>query len=701
VTTPTIAGTLALSGTGFDANRQDFDILKAAVAAAGLTATLDDPGATFTVFAPTDQAFLRLAQSLGYSGRSEQAALDTIVDTLTALAPDGNPIPLLTSVLTYHVVQGELIAGQVLGSTSITTLNGAAITPFGFRLGDLDPTAADPLLVTRGADIDASNGIIQTIDRVLLPTNLPEAVPSQPAQPTLAALLDATGNGFDTNAGDFDILEAAVGAAGLTGALANAAARLTVLAPTDAGFIRLAENFGFNGTSEQGAFDAIVAGLTAAAPDGNPIPLLTEILQYHILDGTFSLRQLRSAGEAQTLLGDPLDIRGLRVIDADPGNAARFVVDGTNIQASNGALQTIDNVLLPFNLPGTIADELANSGTGFDANATDFDILNAALSAAGLTAVLDDAAADYTLFAPTDAAFLSLARDLGFTGTGEQAAFTAISDALAGLAPGGNPIPLLTDILTYHVAAGALTRAEIAAERSITTLEGTAIEPFGFRLRDGDPGAPDAVILPVLADAEATNGIIQAVNRVLLPFDVPGVGPATPARPTIADIIDGTGTGFDTNRQDFDILKAALGAAGLTGALDDTAADLTLLAPTDAAFVSLARSLGYAGRSEAGAFDAIVDALTGLSPSGDPIPLLTDILTYHVLDQGSTRQQLAGEGTAGTLFGPDLTFDGLRVIDAEPDTNARIIAGRADAEAANGTLIAINTVLLPLDLAPV
>jgi uncharacterized surface protein with fasciclin (FAS1) repeats len=697
----TITGTLALSGTGFDTNRQDFDILRAAVDAAGLAGTLDDPAANFTVFAPTDQAFIRLAQSLGFAGTSEQGALDTILDTLTALDPGGNPIPLLTSVLTYHVVQGELTTAQVLGSNSITTLNGAAITPFGFRLGDLDPTAANPLLLARGADIDATNGIIQTIDRVLLPTNLPEAVPSQPAQPTLAALLDATGNGFDSNAGDFDILEAAVGAAGLTGALADATARLTVLAPTDAGFIRLAENFGYSGTSEQAAFDAIVAGLTAAAPDGNPIPTLTEILQYHILDGSFSTRQLRVDGEATTLQGDTLDFRGQRVIDADPGNVARFVLDGVNIQASNGALQTIDNVLLPFNLPGTIADELANSGTGFDTNATDFDMLNAALAAAGLTGVLDDAAADYTLFAPTDAAFTDLARQLGFTGTGEQAALTAITDALAGLSPGGDPIPLLTDILTYHVVNGALTRSEIAAERSITSLEGTAIEPFGFRLRDGDLGAADAVILPVRADAEATNGIIQAVNRVLLPIDVPGLGPATPARPTIADIIDGSGTGFDANRQDFDILKAALGAAGLNGALDDAAADLTLLAPTDAAFVSLARALGFAGGDEAGAFDAIVDALGGLSPGGDPIPLLTDILTYHVLDQGSTRQQLGAEGTAGTLFGADLAFNGLNVVDAEPDTNARILAGRLDVEADNGAVIAIGTVLLPSDLAPV
>ncbi|WP_376089414.1 fasciclin domain-containing protein [Roseomonas sp. CCTCC AB2023176] len=701
--TGTIASRLARSDRGFDDRQGDFDILNAALRATGLDAALADPAASLTLLAPTDAAFLSLARSLGFEGQDEAGAFDAIVAALTSLAPDGNPIPLLTDVLRYHVVPEPLTTAGIARTPELPTLlDGATVRPFAGALQDGDPDAADARL--QPLFLETGNGNIQAINEVLLPINLPGNSDGLPTPPSIAGIVAASGNGFDTNAADFDILLRAASDAGLVSALADPAADLTVFAPTDAAFVQLARTFGFTGTDEAGAYDAIVATLTGLAPDGNPIPLLTDVLTYHVVPERLDVRQLNAEDTITTLNGATLDVRGTTVVDAEPElRDARLVPGQTDVAASNGAVQAIDRVLLPFDLdlsgPGlgsSIADQLAASGSGFDTNRQDFDILNAALDAAGLTATLDNLSLDLTLFAPTDAAFLRLARDLGFRGRDEAGAFDAIVDGLTALSPDGNPVPLLTDILTYHVSGQSLTAAEIVAAPSVTTLSGEAITPFGRQLIDLDPTLPDARVIVGRADLQATNGVVQAIDRVLLPLDVPQAGPGTAPLPTLAGLLDASGDGFDRNGHDFDILNAALEAVGLDGALGDAAASLTLLAPTDAGFVRLAQRFGFGGEDEAGAFGAIVQALTSLG-GGDPNPVLTDILSYHVLDGTFSKQQLRAEGSVETLLGPDLVFRGNGIRDAEPGYAVRFDEG-GDVLAANGALQAIDNVLLPVNL---
>ncbi|MEO1293795.1 MAG: fasciclin domain-containing protein [Pseudomonadota bacterium] len=102
-----------------------------------------------------------------------------------------------------------------------------------------------------------------------------------------------------------------------------------------------------------------------------------------------------------------------------------------------------------------------------------FDILVQALTAADLVGAVADPTADLTVFAPTDDAFTQLAVDLGFTGdpADEDAVFGFIVSALTDLG-GGDPIPLLTDILLYHVAPGSQTAADLGAERADTCPDG-------------------------------------------------------------------------------------------------------------------------------------------------------------------------------------------------------------------------------------
>lgn len=344
----------------------------------------------------------------------------------------------------------------------------------------------------------------------------------------------------------------------------------------------------------------------------------------------------------------------------------------------------------------TIAETVAASGGIFDENTNDFDILLNALQTANLVGALDADDANLTVFAPTDAAFIALAQDFGFEGNDEAGAFDAIVAALTDLG-GGDPVPLLTDVLLYHVSPEARSLQEIQSLPTVNTLlSGATLTPNGNSLIDNEPDLLDPSFIPSLTDVDAGNGIIQGIDRVLIPLDIPGNEQPTP---TIAGIVAQSGSGFDSNSQDFDILLTALQTAGLVDALDDAAADLTVFAPTDAAFIALAQDLGFDGTDEAGAFDAIATALTELG-NGDPIPLLTDILLYHVSPGARNQEQLISDGTVTTLLADaSFTVEGNRLIDNEPDlTDPRFDATLTDIQAANGTIQGIDRVLIPLDI---
>jgi uncharacterized surface protein with fasciclin (FAS1) repeats len=155
---------LAASGgsVAFDRNPNDYDILVKAVIATGLD---DDLAAAqrITVFAPNDLAFKRLVRDLtGSWPASEEAAFNTI-------AGSGANIP---NILTYHVATKRLGVFGVLFSRSIQMLNGDDIGVRGITLVDDNDAFANPRLVVRALNIRASNGIIHTIDRVLLPATL-------------------------------------------------------------------------------------------------------------------------------------------------------------------------------------------------------------------------------------------------------------------------------------------------------------------------------------------------------------------------------------------------------------------------------------------------------------------------------------------------------------------------------------------------
>jgi len=125
-----------------------FTTLVAAVQAAGLVETLSGEG-PFTVFAPTDDAFAAALESLGIT------AEELLADTET-----------LTSILTYHVIAGEVDAATAISLDGQTaeTVNGAEIS---ISVVDGNVMINDATVIS--PDVMASNGLIHAIDTVLLP----------------------------------------------------------------------------------------------------------------------------------------------------------------------------------------------------------------------------------------------------------------------------------------------------------------------------------------------------------------------------------------------------------------------------------------------------------------------------------------------------------------------------------------------------
>ncbi|MEL7469309.1 MAG: fasciclin domain-containing protein [Pseudomonadota bacterium] len=506
---PTIVDiVLDASGTeGLDTNGGDFDILREALIATDLVDVLADPSAEFTVFAPTDAAFIQLARDLGVdvADGDEGAALNGILAALEGLAGSAEgALDLLAQVLLYHVAPGGRSLAEIQADGTITTAQGGTIDVSGTQLIDAERDITDPNIVS--PDLDAANGTIQVIDRVLLPIDIPGN--DLPNIVEIAAGSD-----------DFNILVQALSTAGLVQTVTDLE-DITVFAPTDAAFTQLAIDLGFTGdaTDEDAVFGFIAGALADLAPDNDPIPLLTDILLYHVSPGAKTALQVDAADQVETLLtGATFGTEGTELVDNEPDIANPNIVI-PDIAGDNGTIQAIDRVLLPIDIPGNDLPNIVEIAAGSD----DFNILVQALSTAGLVQTVTDLE-DITVFAPTDAAFTQLAIDLGFTGdaTDEDAVFGFIAGALADLAPDNDPIPLLTDILLYHVSPGAKTALQVdAADQVETLLTGATFGTEGTELVDNEPDIENPNI--VIPDIAGDNGTIQAIDRVLLPIDIPG-----------------------------------------------------------------------------------------------------------------------------------------------------------------------------------
>ena len=266
-----------------------FTTLAAALEAAGLVETLKGEG-PFTVFAPTDDAFAALPAG----------TLDEL------LKPENKQ--QLTDILTYHVVSGKVMAADVSGLTSATTVLGKDVA-IKVDMGNVYINDAKVIIT----DIETSNGVIHVIDAVILP-------PSDEAAAESNTIVDVA-----VADGRFTTLVAAVEAAGLVETLSGEGP-FTVFAPTDDAFAAL----------PAGTLDSLLL------PENKQ--QLTDILTYHVVSGKVMAADVVTLTSAPTVLGKDITIT---VKDGKVYLNDTVQVIITDVEASNGVIHVIDAVLLP------------------------------------------------------------------------------------------------------------------------------------------------------------------------------------------------------------------------------------------------------------------------------------------------------------------------------------------------------------------
>ncbi|MGB7307033.1 MAG: fasciclin domain-containing protein [Burkholderiaceae bacterium] len=420
----------------------ELSILVEAVTAAGLVDTLAGEG-PFTIFAPTNDAFVAL---LGELGTTKDALL---ADT-----------ELLTSVLTYHV-----LAGTTVKAADVPL--GQAIRPLGGSLFKVD-TATNGLTITDGrnrtgniiaTDVMADNAVVHLIDRVILP-----------ADKTIVET--AIGNP------DFSILVEAVVAAGLADTLSGDGP-FTVFAPTDAAFADLLAELGVSK-------EALLSDIN----------LLTKVLTYHVVPAQVLKAEVPVGQAITSVQGETFIVDSNLAITDARGRMANIVA--TDIFNTNGVIHVIDRVILPATDP--VVEPPVPSGNSIVDIALsnpDFSILVEAVVAANLVDVL---AGDgpFTVFAPTNAAFVDLLGELHLTKE------ELLKDT-----------QLLTDVLLYHVLGGAVLADDVPVGTHITTVQGGNIDiNESFQINDNKHRLAQIIATDIVAD----NGVIHVIDRVLLPY---------------------------------------------------------------------------------------------------------------------------------------------------------------------------------------
>jgi uncharacterized surface protein with fasciclin (FAS1) repeats len=481
-----------------------FETLVAAVSAADLVDTLKSEG-PFTVFAPTDDAFAALPEG-----------------TVEALLED---IPSLTDILLYHVVSGKVMAADVVGLDSATTVQGSDIS-ISVRDGNVFLNDTVQVIIT---DIEASNGVIHVIDAVLLPPmdemmdesmdddmgmmeedmvhiRVAHFSPDTPAVDVyvngeLSAIqglefpsitewialpagsynlaVSPAGTSYDDAAigpADFDLPAEAWITVAAVGSLADGTLAPAILiedySDIESGNARVAV---FHGIEDAPAVDVwangspIISQLAFPGTLGNNDGL-------SILDvpaGSYDL-QVVPAGATEPVV---LDLPGTELA----ANSNYFVA-AVGTLADPGVALSVTEMPLPTIVEIAVADGR-------------FETLVAAVTAADLVETLSSEG-PFTVFAPTDDAFAALP-----AGT---------VDALLG------DIPALTDILLYHVVAGKVMAADVVGLESATTVQGSDIS---ISVRDGNVFLNDTVQV-IITDIEASNGVIHVIDAVLIPPDV-------------------------------------------------------------------------------------------------------------------------------------------------------------------------------------
>jgi transforming growth factor-beta-induced protein len=405
--------------------------------------TLLSGSTEYTVFAPTNAAFAEFLTAIGQT-------------SATAIPED-----VLRTVLEYHVVAGEVTSSQ-LTTGNVATAGGENIAvnvASGVVLnGNTNVTAAN---------VQASNGVVHIVDKVLVPPSI------LPVVGTIVAPAY-----FNK---DFSTLVSAVVQAGLLNTLLSDDNELTLFAPTNAAFT--------------------AAGVTLPANNPTNNAALAEILKYHVIAGEDEVTSgdIATGSSSATTLSGPIYLSK---------GAAGVFINGTSqvtiadIQASNGVVHVINRTLVEPTQ--TIADIAVGYTT---ATTPEFTQLVAALSKVPALLTAADSEGNLTVFAPTDAAFQALYTALGVANINELE--TAIGNAK------------LAQVLQHHIVGARVFSTDLVSGNVNTLNEGDPVTINVTNLTVTDAaGRPAAALVPSLLNVHATNGVIHVIDKVLIPTGI-------------------------------------------------------------------------------------------------------------------------------------------------------------------------------------
>lgn len=276
----------------------DLTSLVAALDRANLVSTLNGEG-PFTVLAPTNDAFAAFLSANNFN------SLEDV------------PVDTLTKILLNHVISGSLISTDLsTGYANTLATSAASQTPLSIYVDTSNGVRFNGVSSVSAADILAVNGVIHKVDAVI---GLPNIVTFASADPNFSTLVSALTRSDLTT--DFvSVLSTATG---------TSPAPFTVFAPIN------------------DAFNRLLTELNLASLSEIDEPTLDVVLKYHVVGGANVLdSNLTDNLTVSTLSGDiTADITGGARLTDSSGRVSDIIA--TNVQANNGVIHAINNVILP------------------------------------------------------------------------------------------------------------------------------------------------------------------------------------------------------------------------------------------------------------------------------------------------------------------------------------------------------------------
>lgn len=293
---------------------------------------------------------------------------------------------------------------------------------------------------------------------------------------------------------------------------------------------------------------------------------------------------------------------------------------------------------------GEVVVTPTNTISDFVDDSADYSSLDAALEVTGLDETLDGTA-NFTVFAPNNAAFNAFLSDNGFE---------SLNDV---------PTDVLTKVLMNHVQSGIIKSGDLTTGYiESMAMAGPTNEALSMYINTSDGVKINGESTVTTADIEVDNGVIHAVDKVI---GLPNIVTFATADPTFSSLVAAL-----TREETFTFVETLM----MTG----DPAPFTVFAPTNDAFGDLLAELE-------------------MEELGDiPTETLEAVLSYHVVTGANVRSGDLSDGMAvASLQGSEFTVnlgDAVTITDGRERTSTVIAT---DVQATNGVIHAIDTVLLP------